>query len=214
MDLSWQSLLSGLQSILGGSSDPALAGMATSIDANPAALADPASAMAMGQQGMPSGGFMGGPANWLNLLTQIQQGYGASQYGSNQLEMMKKIQALQMMAAQRAMAFNPARLAQNAIRDTLPINRQLAYQVGQAEDANLAAKGMSQAPGATAAGQAAALAPYAQQNQEMGQRMALAGAQIGQNGLQFPFSMSSPDYLQTLNELGTLGQNSAFPGSR
>jgi hypothetical protein len=167
-----------------------------------------------GQPQASSGGFMGGPSNWLNVLMQIQQAMGASQYGSSQLDMMKKIQGLQMMAAQRAMAMTPQMLARNAIRDTLPINRQLAYQVGQAEDANLAGRGMSQSPGATAAGQAAALAPYAQQNQQMGLETAMGGAQLQQNALQMPFALQSPDYLQTLNELSTLGQNSAFPGVR
>ena len=162
--------------------------------------------------GGASGGG-GGAGGWIqaliNLLLSGSTAYGAGKYGSSELNSQQQLQQLQMQAIRQAMGLRTGNLAQQTAQNTLPLDRRLAYTVSQAADQGTALRGMSQSPGAVAAGEATALAPYAEQNLQLGGNLALAGNQLALDKLQFPFKGSTPDYLTILGQLGQLGSGSA-----
>jgi hypothetical protein len=104
--------------------------------------------LAQGQQLMPQQ-----LADWQQLWQQWQQN-----------------QAIQRQAALTAM--NPTLMGQRAAAATQPINARLASDVIAAADAKTAGRGMAQAPGAVAGAEASALAPFAQQNLQIGANLA------------------------------------------
>lgn len=157
-----------------------------------------------GTPGAAGGAASGGGqslAQILPMLLNLLSSLGAGSYGQKQLGQMNNIYGTQQNAANLAM--NPAALARRTVAATLPINKELAYSVTQAADAATAGKGMSQSPGAVASGEAAALAPYAQQNLQMGQ----ADAQFG---FPYAFARTPMDYTSLLNQLNQYGQNSTY----
>jgi hypothetical protein len=161
---------------------------------------------ALSQGGGAAGGAAGGGGqpNLSQILPQILNmisSMGAGSYGQEQLGNMSNLFNQQQKAAQ--LALNPAALAKRTLAYTQPINKQLAYSVTQAADAATAGRGMAQAPGAVASGEAAALAPYAQQNLQMGQ-------QAAEFGFPYQFAGQSPDYLSILKQLNEYGQGSTY----
>ncbi len=139
------------------------------------------------------GGGAGIAGSGINLQTILQliTALGGANMGSEQINMLKQLFARQQQAAQ--LAQNPAAIAARGAMATQPINRELAYVTNNAADAGSANSGMSQAPGAVAAGRAAALAPIAQQNVALGQQDATFGLPAGGFG-----APSVPDFLSIL----------------
>lgn len=129
----------------------------------------------------------------LGLITALSN----AGYGTEELNQLANIFAQQQRATNIGM--NPVALANRAARATLPINRELAYQVTNAADQATAGRGMGQSAGAIASGEAAALAPYAQQNLQL-------GADFATRGLNMPFQLQNPDYLSILGQLQNLGR--------
>lgn len=162
----------------------------------------------LGQLGSSAGGAQGGQQNILAqlgpLLQKLMAGLsasGAGQYGTQELQNLQQLFQQQQNAARIGM--NPAALARRTVAGTVPINKALAYNTEQAADAATAGNGMAQSPGAVAAGRTAALAPYEEQNLQMGQQNA-------QFGFPYQFATQSPDYLSVLSQLQQYGSNAAF----
>ena len=152
-----------------------------------------------------AGGGAGGDPNWLALIGQLLTAGGGAYYGNQQLQNLSNIYKQQQQDAQIAM--NPQMMAARVAAATPQLNSQLAYTVNQAADLGTAGRGMAQAPGAVAAGRAEALAPYAQQNQEL-------GAQLAEFGFPYAFSQQPPNYLSVLQQLQNYGQTSTgLPGT-
>ena len=158
-----------------------------------------------GASGGGTPGAGGGiPANIMQLLPAILNvlsTLGAGSYGQKQLGQMNQIFNSQQNA--EGVAMNPAALARRTAMATLPINQQLAYSVTKAADAGTAGRGMAQSPGAVASGEASALAPYAEQNLQM-------GAQDAQFGFPYAFARQPEDFLGLLNQLNQYGRNSTY----
>lgn len=131
----------------------------------------------------------------LALITAL----GGGQYGADQLNALKNIYQQQQKTA--AMAMNPALLSKRALEATLPLNRNLQYQLTSAGEAAAANAGMGQSPGAVAGAVAREFAPYAEQNLQLGEQNATFG-------FPFQFARRAPDYISVLNELNSLGKNS------
>jgi len=140
----------------------------------------------------------------LAWLPQLVTAGGGAYYGMNQLQQLQRVFDQQQQNNQIAM--NPMAMAARVNAATPPINRQLAYAVNQASNAGTAENGMGQSPGAVAAGQASALAPYGEQNLQIGENLAEFG---------FPFEANQkpPDYLSVLSQLQNLGRGiTGLPG--
>lgn len=135
----------------------------------------------------------------LQQILQIISALGGANLGTDEINQLKQLYAQQQRAA--SIAMNPAALARRAARATLPLNKELAYTVTNAADAATANRGMAQAPGAVASGEAAALAPYAQQNLRMGANFAEFGLPTGGFG-----TPNVPDYMSVLAELNNFGR--------
>lgn len=147
--------------------------------------------------GAVAGGATG--ANPLQTILQLITALGGGQYGSDQLNALQTIYKQQQHAA--ALAMNPSAMAQRTLAGTLPLNRQLQYNLTQQGEAAAANAGMAQSPGAVASAVSREFAPYAEQNLQLGQQNA-------QFGFPYAFGVQSPDYISVLNELNTLGKNS------
>ena len=160
-----------------------------------------------------AGGGGAGGMGWvqalINLLLSGSTAYGAGQYGSQTLNNQKQLYDQQQQAIRMALGLRTGNLAQQAANNAMPLDRRLAYIVSQAADQGTAQRGMSQSPGAVAAGEATALAPYAEQNLQLGAGLAQAGNQLALEKLGIPFAGSPPDYLSVLDQLSKLGFNSA-----
>lgn len=173
-----------------------LAQLAAGLGGNPGATGGP------GVPGSTPGQTIGSNVSpILQRVMALISSYGAGQYGTQELQNLQQLFQQQQRAA--GIAFNPAAMAARTVAGTVPINKELAYTVGQAADANTASNGMFQSPGAVASGRAAALAPYAEQNLQMGQQNA-------QVGLPYQFATQSPDFLSVLKELQQYGSGSTF----
>lgn len=161
-----------------------------------------------GAGGMPTaGGGSGAPGVGgigLSQILQLLSALGSAGYGTKELEAIQTLFQNQQRAAANAM--NASKISERGAAATLPINRELAYTVDQAADANSANAGMAQSPGAVAAARAQALAPFAQQNLEMGMENARFG---------FPFQWQTqpPNYLSVLGQLNQLGLGSGGGGT-
>ena len=152
----------------------------------------------------PGGAGAGGGQNLaqiLPMLLNLISSMGAGSYGQKQIGQMNNIYGQQQQAANLAM--NPTALGNRAANAAAPINKELAYSTTKAADAATAGNGVAQSPGAVASGRAAALAPYAQQNLEMGQSDA-------QFGFPYQFARTPNDYTSLLKELNQYGQNSTY----
>jgi len=207
-----EALLAQLGTFFGGSAPVAgpptppamLAGPGGTMTGTPSAPGAPGSP---GTPGALSSLASGAGASGINLQTILQliTAMGGANMSTEQINMLKQLYAQQQRAAQIAM--NPAALARRTANATLPINRELAYTVNSAADANSANMGMSQAPGAVAGARAAALAPYAQRNLEMGNQMAEFGLPGGGFGAPNP-----PDLLSILKQLNQFGTSTGGGG--
>lgn len=148
------------------------------------------------------GGAAGGanPLGGINLqqILQLISAIGGAGYGNQQLNAIQQLFQQQQNAAR--LALNPAALSRRALQATLPLNRNLQYQLTQTGEAAAANAGMGQSPGAVAGAVAREFAPYQEQNLQLGEQNATFG---------FPaqFATQSPDFLSVLNELNTLGRN-------
>jgi hypothetical protein len=113
-----------------------------------------------------AGGGGMSPQSIIQMLTQFLTTGSGAYYGINELQQQQRIFDQQQQNNQIAM--NPLAMAARMNAATPPINRQLAYAVNQASNAGTAENGMGQSPGAVAAGQASALAPYGEQTSRLG----------------------------------------------
>lgn len=140
----------------------------------------------------------------IQMLTQLLTAGGGAYYGMNELQQLQRVFDQQQQNNQIAM--NPKAMAARVAAATPPINRQLAYAVNQASNAGTAENGMGQSPGAVASAQASALAPFGEQNLQIGENLAEFG---------FPFeaNQQAPNYLSVLGQLQSLGRGSTgLPG--
>jgi hypothetical protein len=177
------------------------------------AVAGPPSPGGAPGAGQPGGAGTAGllsNGNWLQQILNLVQAGGGASYGSSELNALQQIYAMQRQAANMALGIHPGNLGVQAARMATPLNKQLAYQVTSAADQNSALNGMAQAPGAVASGEAAALAPYVQQNLQTGANLATDANQLALSRLSPSFMLQSPDYLSILKQLGDLGQSQTF----
>lgn len=98
--------------------------------------------------------------NWQKLLTG---GMAASGEVGNILEEKKKADYQNFIMG---ILKNPAKLAQMTAQIQQPLSQGLTQSVDNGVQANLASRGLSQAPGIFAASEGQALAPFIQQNQQ------------------------------------------------
>lgn len=135
----------------------------------------------------------------IQQILQIISALGGANLGTDEINQLKQLYAQQQNAAR--IAQNPMALAKRAAHATLPINKELAYTVDSAADANSANAGMAQSPGAVASARAQALAPLAESNVQMGAQMSEFGLPTGGFG-----APNVPDYMSVLRELNQFGQ--------
>lgn len=150
-----------------------------------------------------------GSGDWLSTLLSLATAATGGYYGGQELRNKADIYNLQRQAVATALGLNPAMLPAQAARAALPINKTLAYQVNQAADANTARGGMAQSPGAVAAAEAGALAPYAQRNLQLGANLATTADQVALDKARVPFWLHAPDYMSVLDQLNQAGRNEA-----
>jgi hypothetical protein len=144
----------------------------------------------------PSGGGLN-LQTILSLLTAL----GGGVYGMQELK--DKQRLYEEQRANAALAMNPSALAKRTEAATIPLNRQLTYAISKPVESEIARSGMAQAPGATASALGSAIAPFAQQNQQL-------GAQMAEFGFPYVQNLQSPDYLRVLEQLNQFGRGSTF----
>lgn len=98
--------------------------------------------------------------NWQKLLTGGMAGAGEV---GNILEQKKRMDYQNFVMS---LLKDPAKLAQMAAKIQQPLSQGLQQSVGNEVQANMASRGLSQAPGIFAASESQALAPFQQQNQQ------------------------------------------------
>lgn len=150
----------------------------------------------MSGSGNPTGGGMN-IQSILSLLTALGGGYE----GMTQLKAMQRLYEEQR--ANAALAMSPTALARRTALATAPLNNQLTYAIKQPVDSGIAQRGMTQAPGAIASAETSAIAPFAQQNQQL-------GAQMAEFGFPYVQNLAVPNYLDVLKQLNTFGRESSF----
>lgn len=149
-------------------------------------------------------GFFSNPGDVKMLQTGVA---GAGEAGN----LMTSLKANEYRNFVMSLLNNPQRLAAMAAKITQPLNAGLVQQTNNQVQGNMAARGLSQAPGIFAASEAQALAPYEQQNSNtaMSTIMQALGMPAGTFGQQQNLAPLFSSLFQTNKQLP--GQNQTPP---
>src|SRR6266850_1148791 len=147
------------------------------------------------------GGDDGGSPNWMKLLTGSL--FGAGSIG-NILEQRKKMEYQNFVMN---LLKHPEQLAAMAAKIQKPLDNSLVQGVNNRVQADMATRGLAQAPGIFAATESQALAPFEQQNANTAMQAVLAslGLPAGTFGQPNNNTGGLQSFLNTFKKSGTGG---------